>query len=75
MTVDERLLRAAKIEAAREGRRVYEVIEDALRDRYDLRAALDDARQPHAPDLDDEDAMALAVTELRETRAERQRAA
>lgn len=54
---------------------MYEVIEDALRDRYDLRAALDDARQPHAPDLDDEDAMALAVTELRETRAERQRTA
>jgi hypothetical protein len=70
-TVDEWLLRAARVEAAREGRRVYEVIEDALRARYDLRAARDRARRAGAPELDeDEDeAMALAVEAVREVRS------
>lgn len=61
LTVDERLLRAARIEAAREGKRVYEVIEEALRDRYDLRAALAEVRRPDAPAVDEDEAMELAV--------------
>jgi hypothetical protein len=69
LTVDERLLRAARIEAAREGKRVYEVIEEALRDRYDLRAALGEARRPDAPGIDDAEAMELAVAVTREVRA------
>lgn len=71
LTVDERLLRAARVEAARQGRRVYEVIEDALRDRYDLRAARDNARRPDAPVLDDDAAMVVATGELQAMRAER----
>lgn len=70
LTVDERLLRAARIEAARDGRRLYEVIEDALRARYDLRAARDRVRRPDAPDVSEEDAMRLAVDASREVRAE-----
>lgn len=70
LTVDDRLLRAARIEAAREGKRVYEVIEEALRDRYDLRAARDGVRRAGAPSLDDDDAMELAVAVTREVRAD-----
>ena len=70
MTVDERLLRAARIEAAREGRRVYEVIEEALRDRYDLRRALGRIHRPDAPELSDEEAMDLAIEAVKATRAE-----
>ncbi len=69
LTVDERLLRAARIEAAREGKRVYEVIEEALRDRYDLRAARDRVRRATAPDITEDEAMSLAVGVAREIRA------
>ncbi|MGH8776028.1 MAG: hypothetical protein ACRDWI_12955 [Jiangellaceae bacterium] len=68
LTVDEPLLRAARIEAAREGRRVYEVIEDALRDRYDLRAALDRVRRADAPEIEEKAAMELAVGVVGEIR-------
>jgi hypothetical protein len=70
LTVDERLLRAARIEAARDGRRMYEVIEDALRARYDVRAARDRVRRPDAAEVSDEDAMRLAVEAAREVRTE-----
>lgn len=70
LTVDERLLRAAKIEAAREGRRVYEVIEEALRDRYDLRAARAGARRPDAPDVTEGEGMDLAVGAVMEARGQ-----
>ena len=66
LTVDERLLRAARIEAAREGKRVYEVIEEALRDRYDLRAGLGKVRRADAPALGEDEAMDLAVAVTRE---------
>jgi hypothetical protein len=71
LTVDERLLRAARVEAARRGKRVYEVVEEALRDRYDLRATLDSARRPDAPEIDEDEAMALVTQQLAELRAER----
>jgi nucleoside-triphosphatase THEP1 len=69
LTVDERLLRAARIEAAREGKRVYEVIEEALRDRYDLRAAVAAVRRADAPPIDEDGAMELAVSATREAHA------
>jgi hypothetical protein len=70
LTVDERLLRAARIEAAREGKRVYEVIEEALRDRYDLRAAAAAVRRADAPAIEEDEAMELAVSATREARAD-----
>ncbi len=63
LTVDERLLRAARTEAVREGKHAYEVIEEALRDRYDLRLAIERVHCADAIELSDEDATSLAVRE------------
>lgn len=70
LTVDQRLVRAARIEAVREGKHVYEVIEEALRDRYDLRLAMERVHCADATELSDEDAMSLAVREQKAVRAE-----
>jgi hypothetical protein len=65
VTLDERVLRAVRIKAARTGRRDSEVIEEALR--RDL--GLDLLEQIWASaDLEEDEAMRLAVESQHETR-------
>jgi Ribbon-helix-helix protein, copG family len=65
VTLDERVLRAVRVQAARTGRRDSEVIEDALR--RDLGIDLL-ARIWESADLDEDDAMRIAVEAQHESR-------
>lgn len=71
--IDEALLRAAKVEAARSGRREYEVFEEALREHLSLAGAVGRVwagiRPGEAPS--DEEAARIATEELAAVRAER----
>lgn len=66
--LDEELLRATKVLAARTDRREYEVIQEALR-AYLGFSAIERARR--RSELTDEEAMNLAVEEVHAARAER----
>jgi hypothetical protein len=68
VTIDERVLRAVRVKAARTGRRDSEVIEDALR--RDLGFGLLEQIWQNA-DLDENDAMKLAVAAQHEARRRR----
>jgi Ribbon-helix-helix protein, copG family len=65
VTLDERVLRAVRIKAARTGRRDSDVIEEALRRELGLEL-LD--RIWETADLDEEEAMQLAVEAQHEAR-------
>ena len=65
VTLDERVLRAVRVKAARSGRRDSDVIEEALR--RDLGFDLLE-RAWEAADLNEDDALALAVEAQHETR-------
>ncbi len=65
MTLDERVLRAVRIKAARTGRRDSDVIEEALR--RDLGLELLE-RIWQSADLDEDEAMRLAVEAQHEAR-------
>jgi Arc/MetJ-type ribon-helix-helix transcriptional regulator len=68
VTLDERVLRAVRVKAARTGRRDSDVIEEALRRDlgFDL---LDEAWQ--RADLSEDDALRLAVEAQHESRSRR----
>lgn len=77
--VDERLLDALARAAADEGVDADELVEEALRRYFGLRglAVMDDLRDKRSgngSELSDEEAMALAVAEVRAYRAERRNA-
>lgn len=65
VTLDERVLRAVRVKAARTGRRDSDVIEEALR--RDLGFELLERIWADA-DMDEDEAMALAVEAQHETR-------
>jgi hypothetical protein len=65
VSLDERVLRAVRVKAARTGRRDSEVIEEALR--RDLGLDLFERMWANA-ELDEDDAMRLAVEAQHETR-------
>lgn len=65
VTLDERVLRAVRVQAARTGRRDSEIIEDALR--RDLGIDLL-ARIWESADLDEDEAMKIAVEAQHESR-------
>jgi Ribbon-helix-helix protein, copG family len=65
VTLDERVLRAVRVKAARSGRRDSDVIEEALR--RDLGFDLLE-RVWQSADLDEDEALALAVEAQHETR-------
>ena len=65
LAIDSALLRATKEEAARTGRREYEVVEDALRRYLGLDAIV---RVWATSDLSEEEALRLAYEELHEAR-------
>lgn len=65
MTLDARVLRAVRVKAARTGRRDSEVIEDALRHDLGLEVL---ERIWEKADLDEDEAMALAVEEQHKAR-------
>ena len=71
--IDEALLRAAKVEAARSGRREYEVFEEALRQHLSLAGVVgriwSGISSGEAPS--DEEAARIATGELAAVRAER----
>ena len=72
-TLDESVLRATRVAAARAGRRDSEIVEDALRS-YLAIGVLEEiwaARPPDAPVLSDEEAMRLARDEQNAARARR----
>ncbi len=72
LTIDEDVLRAVKVRAARAGKGDSEMIEEALR--RDLGFALLDRIWAHAdPDLTEDEAMELALEAQREVRAERRK--
>ena len=73
LTIDERVLRAAKVRAARLGKGDSEYIEEALR--RDLGFELLDKIWARNSDLSEDEAMELAVSEVHAMRAERRRAA
>lgn len=66
--VDERVMREIRVAAAREGRPVSELVEDALR-KSTLSGLLDSIRS--RSDLSEAEAMELAYSELRAMRRER----
>lgn len=68
VTIDERVMRAVRVKAARTGRRDSDVIEEALR--RDLGFDLLDRMWARA-DLGEEDAMALAVEAQHSARRKR----
>lgn len=68
MTLDERVLRAVRVKAARTGRRDSDVIEEALR--RDLGFELLDRIWAKA-DMDEDEAMKLAVEAQHEARRRR----
>jgi Ribbon-helix-helix protein, copG family len=65
VTLDERVLRAVRVEAARTGRRDSEVIEDALRRDLGLDLL---ARIWESADLGEEEALRIAVDAQHESR-------
>ena len=65
LTIDEDVLRAVKVRAARTGKRYSEVIEEAVR--RDLRFGVLESIWAHN-DMDEVDAMKLAVEEQHEAR-------
>jgi metal-responsive CopG/Arc/MetJ family transcriptional regulator len=65
LTIDEDVLRAVKVRAARTGRRDSEVIEDAVRRELGLDLL---ARLWERNDLGEEEALSLAVEAQHETR-------
>ena len=74
VTVDENLLEALRRAAARDGVPEDDLIDEALRRWFGLRgiAVLDELAERRAADaLDDDAAMALAVHEVRASRARR----
>lgn len=75
VTVDENVLDALRRAAARDGVPEDELVDEALRRWFGLRGigVLDDlaSRRTDADPLDDEAAMALAVEEVRASRARR----
>jgi hypothetical protein len=68
VTIDERVMRAVRVKAARTGRRDSDVIEEALR--RDLGFELLDRIWEHAT-LDEDEAMKLAVEAQHEARSKR----
>lgn len=74
--VDDRLLRAVERAAREDGVDEARLVEDALRRYFGLRglALLDDVAARQEGELSDDEAMALAVEELRAARAERRQA-
>ncbi len=68
--IDEDVVRATRVAAAREGKRDSEAVEEALRD-YTLLGLLEDVWE--RSDLSGEEAMKLAYDELHAMRAERDR--
>lgn len=70
VTIDEEVLRAVKVKAAREGRRDGEVIEQAVR--RDLGLDVLDRLWANAT-MDPDEAMELALEAQRETRRTRRR--
>lgn len=77
VNLDEQLVEAIRRAAADDGVPEERVFEEALRRYFGLRglAVLDDAdRQSEADRLSDEEAMALAVAELRAMRSDRRQA-
>lgn len=69
--LDPQVLRAARVAAARAGKRDSDVMEEALREYLGL-AVID--RMRSRSDLDEDEAMQLAYEELHEMRRERSRA-
>jgi len=71
--IDEALLRAAKVAAARSGKREYEVFEDALRRHLGFAGTLERIWAGISPEdaPSEEEAAQLAAEELAEVRAER----
>jgi len=71
--IDEALLRAAKVAAARSGKREYEVFEEALRRHLGFRGAVEQIWAGIAPEQapSDEEAARIAAEELTAVRAER----
>jgi metal-responsive CopG/Arc/MetJ family transcriptional regulator len=67
LTIDQEVLRAVKVRAAREGRRDSEVIEDAIRRDLGLEL-LERIWKNAGTDLDEDAAMALAVEAQHATR-------
>jgi hypothetical protein len=70
VTLDEKVLRAVRVKAARTGRRDSEIIEDALR--RDLGFELLERIWERA-DMDEDEAMRLAVEEQHNARRDRRR--
>ncbi|HZV50148.1 MAG TPA: hypothetical protein VFD49_10320 [Candidatus Dormibacteraeota bacterium] len=68
--IDERLLRAAKVEAASSGRREYEVFEEAIRDYLGWKVV---ERVRARAGLGEEEAMEIAREELSAYRQEQDR--
>lgn len=74
LELDERLLDAADAEAQRTGRSEADVIEDALRQRFDAQrpSIVDQVWARHGETaLSEDDALALAYSELKAMRKER----
>lgn len=71
--IDEALLRAAKVAAARSGKREYEVFEEALQRHLGFPGAIERIRAGISPDEapSEEEAAGIAAEELRAMRAER----
>ncbi len=74
--LDERLWEAVQRAAAEDGVPEEQLVEEALRRYVGLRgvALLDELAERRGPQLDDEEAMALAVAEIRAARNERRQA-
>jgi hypothetical protein len=72
LTIDEKVLRAAKVQAARLGKGDSEYIEEALR--RDLGFELLEQIWARNTDVTEEEAMELAVSEIHKMRAERRAA-
>ena len=73
MYIDETLLRAAKVAAARSGKRQYEVFEEALRRHLGLAEAAERIWTGISPEeaASEEEAARVAAEELAAVRAER----
>ena len=68
LTIDEEVLRAVRVRAARSGQRDSEVIEEAVREKLGLDLL---RRIWEKADLSEDDAMALAVEAQHSTRPQR----
>lgn len=73
MYIDESLLRAAKVAAARSGKREYEVFEEALRQHLGLAGAVERIWAGISPEKapDEQEAARVASEEVAAHRAER----